>query len=209
MRPKIIHIDPDNVDVDGISVAAAVAAAGNLTLGGALTSDGIFTADYPRQIGITSDGADTARTFTVTGTDPNGVAQTEDITGVNASTVESTKYFKTITSIAVDAACAGNISAGTVDEFVTNTIPLNYANEGGATVSIEGISGTIDISVKQTFSDVFDPANITHVAAHADITSITADAHAELSAHATGVRLKCNSYTNTAELKMVIIQDGI
>ena len=208
MSQKIIHIDPDNVDADGLSVAAAVAAAGNLTLGGALTSGGVFTADYPRQIAITSSGNDSARTFTVTGTDPNGVAQTEAITGPNATSVESTKYFKTITSIAVDAACAGNISVGTVDEFVTPTIPLNYNNEGGATVSIEGISGTIDVSVEQTFSNVFQPADIVYFAAHADITTITADAHAELAAHATGVRLKCNSYTNTAELKMAILQDG-
>lgn len=208
MRPKIIHIDPDNVDVDGISVAAAVAAAGNLTLGGALTSGGVFTADYPRQISITSSGNDSARTFTVTGTDPNGVAQTEDITGPSATAVESTKYFKTITSIAVDAACAGNISAGTVDEFVTNTIPLKR-NSNAPTVSLEGITGTINVSVEQTFSNVFDPTDINYVACHADLTNATADANENLDVNATGVRLKCNSYTNTAELKMVIIQDGI
>lgn len=209
MRQKIIHIDPDNVDADGISVAAAVAAAGNLTLGGALTSGGTFTADYPRQIAVTSSGNDSARTFTVTGTDPNGVAQTEDISGPNAGSTESTKYFKTITSIAADDACAGNISVGTVDEFVTNTIPLNSRNEGPATISIEGVSGTIEVAVQQTFSNIFDPANLEYFAAHADITDITADAHAELDTHATGVRLKCNSYTNTAELKMIILQDGI
>lgn len=208
MRQKIIHIDPDNVDADGISVAAAVVAAGNLTLGGALTSGGVFTGDYPRQIGIASTGVDTARTFTVTGTDPNGVAQTEDITGVNAATVESTKYFKTITSIAADAACAGNISVGTVDEFVTNVIPLKR-NNNAPTVSLEGVTGTINVSVEQTFSNVFDPTNINYVACHADLTNATADDNEDLDVNATGVRLVCNSYTNTAELKMIILQDGV
>ena len=209
MRQKIIHIDPVNVDTDGISASAAVSAAGNLTLGGALTSGGSYTADYARQITIVSDGADNGRTFTVTGTDANGDVQTEAITGPSTTTVESAKYFKTISSIAVDAACAGNISSGIVDEFVTPVIPLNYKNANPATISIEGISGTIDISVEQTFSNVLgDIANIVYFATHADITTITADAHAELSNHATGVRLICNSYTNTAELKMIINQDS-
>ena len=209
MRRKIIDIDPVNVDTDGISASAAVAGAGNLVLGGALTSGGLYTADYARQITIVSDGADSGRTFTVTGTDANGVAQTEAITGPATATVESAKYFKTVSSIAADAACAGNISSGIVDEFVTHVIPLNYGNDSPATVSIEGIVGTLSITVEQTFSDVLgDPANIVWFACHADITTITADAHADLNNHATGVRLICNSYTNTAELKMIINQDS-
>jgi len=209
MRRKIIDIDPVNVDADGISVAAAVAGAGNLTLGGALTSGGLYTADYARQITIVSDGADSGRTFTVTGTDANGNVQTEAITGPASTTVESAKYFKTISSIAVDAACAGNISSGIVDEFVTPVIPLNYGSDNQATVSIEGIVGTLSITVEQTFSDVLgDPASIVYFATHADITTITADAHAELDVHASGVRLVCNSYTDTAELQMIIIQSN-
>lgn len=208
MRQKIIHIDPDNVDADGISVAAAVAAAGNLTLGGALTSGGVFAGDYARQIAITSSADDSGRTFTITGTDPNGVAQTEAITGPNTTTVESTKYFKTITSIAADAACAGNISVGTVDEFVTNVIPLKR-NNNAPTVSLEGVTGTINVSVEQTFSNVFSPANINYVACHVDLTNATADVNEDLEVNATGVRLVCNSYTDTAELKMIILQDGV
>jgi len=173
-----------------------------------LASGGVYTADYARQITIVSDGADNGRTFTVTGTDANGDAQTEAITGPSTATVESAKYFKTVTSIAVDDACAGSISSGIVDEFVTSVIPLNYRNAGPATVSIEGISGTINISVQQTFSDVLgDPANIVWFACHSDITTITANAHAQLNTHASGVRLVCNSYSSGAELQMVILQD--
>jgi hypothetical protein len=208
MRPKVITIDPDNVDADGLSVAAAVAAAGTLTLGGALTSGGTFTADYARQLGITSSGADDGRTFTITGTDANGIAQTEALTGPSTATVESTKYFKTVSSIAVDAACAGNISVGTVDEFVTNTIPLKR-NSNAPTISLENVSGTIDVSVEQTYSNVFDPTKINYVACHADLTNVTSDAAENLDVNATGVRLVCNSYTNTAELIMVILQDGV
>ena len=208
MRRKIIDIDPIAVDTDGLSASAAVAGAGNLVLGGALASGGVYTADYARQITIVSNGADNGRTFTVTGTDANGDAQTEAITGPSTATVESAKYFKTVTSIAVDDACAGSISSGIVDEFVTSVIPLNYRNAGPATVSIEGISGTINISVQQTFSDVLgDPANIVWFACHSDITTITANAHAQLNTHASGVRLVCNSYSSGAELQMVICQD--
>lgn len=207
MRPKEIDIDPIDVDADGLAAAQAVAAAGNLTLNGALIVGGVFTGDFARQISITSDGADNGRTFTLTGTDADGKTQTEDVTGPNTATVESAKYFKTITSIAVDDACAGNISSGTVDEFVTNTIPINSYNSDPATVVIEGITGTIDVSVDETFSRLQYTDTINWFAGPAALTTITADAVDDMSNHASGVRLKCNSYSSGAELKMIIRQN--
>ena len=57
--------------------------AGNLTINGALADGGSVTFDQPRNVIITSAGDDSGDTFTVTGTDETGTAQTEDITGAD------------------------------------------------------------------------------------------------------------------------------
>jgi hypothetical protein len=100
------------IDADGISVAAAVADDANLVLGGALTSGGAVTFDEPRNITILSAGDDSGISFTVTGTDEQGDAATESITGANAGTATGSAFFTTVTQIAAVGDPAGNVSAG-------------------------------------------------------------------------------------------------
>ena len=99
-------------DSDGISVATTMSAAGNLTIGGVLTSASTASFTDPRKISITSAGNDTGRSFIITGTDSNGVAQSETVLGRNSETVLSTKSFKTVTSVSVDGATAASVSTG-------------------------------------------------------------------------------------------------
>jgi len=105
-------IQPSAADVDAISTAATLGAAGNLTINGAATTGGVATFDYPRNVTITSAGDDQLVTFTVTGTDETGAAQTEVITGADTDTAVGTAYFSTVTQIAASAATAGDVSAG-------------------------------------------------------------------------------------------------
>jgi len=124
--------EPTAADTNGIATAQTPTAAGNLTLDGALcatingnsvyapsVSGTAATADgaWARKIGITSDGDDSGVTFTVYGTDVNGKALSEAITGPNAGAVYTTDgtatNFKTVTRIAISAAGTGNITAGT------------------------------------------------------------------------------------------------
>ena len=100
------------IDADGISVAAAVADDANLVLGGALTSGGAVTFDEPRNVTILSAGDDSGISFTVTGTDEQGDAATESITGANAGTATGSAFFTTVTQIAAVGDPAGNVSAG-------------------------------------------------------------------------------------------------
>lgn len=203
---KTITIDPVDVDTDGLAKAQAVAGAGALTLNGDLISSGKFSPTaHAYQISITSDGADGGRTFTVTGKDPDGKTQTEDITGPATTTVESSKYWSEVSQIAADAACAGNISSGTVDELVTKTIVLDKYNDTAATLSIEDITGTLNVSVEETFSDIQNSTTFEFYAVTALATK-TAATRASISVHATGARLKFNSYTNGADCKLVIVQ---
>ena len=65
-------------------------------------------------ITITSAGADSGKTATVTGTDVFGYTQTEDVSLASAGVATSTKTFKTVTSIVLDAASANTLEVGIV-----------------------------------------------------------------------------------------------
>ena len=101
-----------DADPDGISVSAQVANQTNLVLAGALASGGSVTLTVPRLVTITSVGNDTGFAFTVTGTDADGTAQTEAITGGNNSTKTGEKFFKTITQITPAGDPANTVTAG-------------------------------------------------------------------------------------------------
>lgn len=204
-----IDIDPDDADTNLIAEAQTPLDAGNLTLA-------TTTLDYARQIGITSDDNDSGRTFTITGTDADGYSQTEEVTGPNATIAESAKYFKTITTIAVDAATAGEIIVGTVDELVTRTIPLDRVSPHAAAINVD-VTGTIDVTVQQTFDNVqrlgsdYVGDSAAQNAQWLDISALaakTADTTSTATVGATAIRLKVNSYTNGAEIQMNVNQPG-
>jgi flagellar hook-associated protein 2 len=103
-------------DTDGIVDAETLGSAGNLTLDGDQTSSGSATG-LNSFLTIASSNNNSSVTFTITGTDIDGTAQTETITGVNNNTVTSTKIFQTVTRIAAGAS-ASAINVGTVAAYV-------------------------------------------------------------------------------------------
>ena len=110
-------------DPNGVCTAQTTGGAANLTIDGALTDGGVATLVPARNATITSAGSsETGKTFTFTGTDVSGNAVTEAISGPGTSaTVSTTKVFKTITQIAVDAALTGDVTVGsgtTVSETI-------------------------------------------------------------------------------------------
>ena len=110
--PVTITADTVALDADGISTAASVGNNAALVIGGALADSGSVTLSHGRLITILSAGNDSSKSFTVVGTDVNGDSQTETVTGANAGTATSSKYFKTIASITAVGNPAGNVSAG-------------------------------------------------------------------------------------------------
>ena len=111
---KAVTITADTValDADGISAAASVGNNAALVLGGALASGGAVSLSHGRLVTILSAGDDSGISFTVVGTDVDGDAQTESITGANAGTATGSSYFLTISSITAVGNPAGNVSAG-------------------------------------------------------------------------------------------------
>ena len=143
LTPVIIS-DEVALDADGISTAASVGNNAALTIGGALADSGSVTNASGRQVTILSAGNDSGISFTVVGTDVNGAALSETVTGANAGTATSSGYFKTITSITAVGNPAGNVSAG----INNNALGVIFAGrcrlKGFSTVS-GGSAGKINI----------------------------------------------------------------
>jgi VCBS repeat-containing protein len=153
MRTKSITYALAALDRNGISAAETLGAAGNFTLGGALTSGGVYTADAPRHIAFYAAGNESGRTFTITGTDRYDRAMTEGVTGPNATTVVGSKNFKTVTQIASDAATAGNVEIGTYSTAETGWVPVD--RDGQYAVDIIKTTIVCDVETQFTLDDVF------------------------------------------------------
>ena len=134
------------LDADGLSTAASVGNNAALTLGGALTSGGSYTADSgtARPITLLSADDDSGITFTVVGTDVNGDALSETVTGVNDDTATSTGYFATISSITAVGNPAGNMSAG-INANVAGVIFKGRTRVKNLIWSGGGAIGTVNI----------------------------------------------------------------
>ncbi len=116
---------PATTDRDGIALAQTTAGAGNLVLNGVAVVAGVYSAGFDggRKITLYSLGNLSTLTFTVTGKDKDGAAQTEDITGPNATTVTGTKFFQSVTQIAVNGAVGTNVEGG----FSASLVALNLS----------------------------------------------------------------------------------
>ena len=129
-------------DADGLSVAASgtgFTSGSTLTLGGAVATSTTLNS----RVTLLSAGDDSARTATVTGTDIYGNTQTEQITMANADTATGTKVFASVSSISVDGALAGNISAGIVSTVPAQasliTVTSASADESSVLFTITGL----------------------------------------------------------------------
>lgn len=142
---KAVTITADTVaaDDDGISTNAAVGNNAALVIGGALASGGSVTLSHARKVTVTSAGDDSSKSFTIVGTDVNGDAQTESLTGANAGVATSTNYFLTIASITAVGNPAGNVKAG-ISGDAADVIFAGRTRLKGAFLSSTATAGTID-----------------------------------------------------------------
>jgi len=154
------------------------------------------------QIGIYSAGNLSAVNFTVTGTDPDGAAQTETLAGPNNGTVETAAYFRTVTAVTVDAAVGADVIVGTVDEFATRGIPLDlYIADTSIYVNI---GGTINYSVEKAGERLTAGQTANWVAG--GLATQTADGNTAYTSPTGAVRIVGNSFTGGATVAMSINQ---
>ena len=121
-------------DADRLAVAASNAAGTtSVTLVDAtqnvpgITSDGGF--EMASVVTITSGGDDQLVTATISGTDVLGNPQTEDVTLTDTSVATSTKTFKTVSSIVLDAGSADTITAGIIETGLISMVARSLFNE--------------------------------------------------------------------------------
>jgi len=130
---NVTNVKAKFFEPQGVS-AALVSASGSATT--LVIADGGPYGNLTETITLYSSGNNSGNTFTITGTDGNGDAQTEDVTGPNAGTVNSANKYLTVTSIVSDGAIVTDIQAG-----ILGTGALTGTLFAGRT-RIRGMTGT-------------------------------------------------------------------
>ena len=132
--PNVSAVKSKFFEPQGVSAALVSASAAATTL---VIADGGPYGNVTETITLYSSADNSGRTFDIVGTDGNGDAQTEDLTGPNSTaTVNSANKYLTITSIVSDGAIATDIQAG-----ILGTGDLTGSVFAGRT-RIRGITGT-------------------------------------------------------------------
>lgn len=186
--------------------------ASNVT-GAAFTLTASVSGDsLAHQVSIRNDSATdhSGKTVTLVGTDHLGRALTEVVTGpAGSATVESSGYFLTLTSATPSATIgADTFDIGWVDEFVTPAIALDWRSGIGSLEIV--ITGTINIDLDSSNSDL---QNSTDSASWLVDTStnagVTASKWITFNANPRFIRVKANSYSSGATVKLLYAQSNV
>ncbi len=186
--------------------------ASNVT-GAAFTLTASVSGDsLAHQVSIRNDSATdhSGKTVTLVGTDHLGRALTEVVTGpAGSATVESSGYFLTLTSATPSATIgADTFDIGWVDEFVTPAIALDWRSGIGSLEIV--ITGTINIDLDSSNSDI---QNSTDSASWIVDTStnagVTASKWITFNANPRFIRVKANSYSSGATVKLLYAQSNV
>ncbi len=200
MRPNVIDIDVADANLTGFASNVTGAA---FTLTSTAATDGLA-----HQVSIRNDSGTNhaGKTVTLVGTDADGKALTEAVTGPGAgATVESSGYFLTLTSATPSATIgADTFDIGWVDEVASQTYPIDRMSPYQANILVD-VTGTIDFTVQELWENVYDVSNPQQDATWINITALaskTADTASQATLGATAIRLIVNSYSSGAELQM-------
>lgn len=181
------------------------------TLTTTATTDGLA-----HQVSIKNDSATdhSAKTAALVGTDADGCAQTETINlPAGTATVESTKYFKTLTSVTPSATIgADTMDIGWVDEVTSQTIMLNHLNWQAALVHAD-VSGTLNYKFQVTAAPrellTAQEAVLWADTGTSGLTNQTADKLAQLEPLITAARFVLNSYSSGATAVVYVSEAAI
>ncbi len=126
-------------DPDAVALAQQPAGAGNLTLNGALVTAGTAVFATAQRVSVYSDKDESIRSFTIFGTDKDGLTIQEVVNGPillvadepDTVAVDTTATFLTVTQVAIDGGASGNITVGTASGRrlykITEFLPASMA----------------------------------------------------------------------------------
>lgn len=212
MTPITITVQLPGTDTDGIMAAQSLGAAGSFDLNGAIAVDGvadIAPTGGERQVRLSPAADESARTFTVEGTNASGAFVLDTVAGANAVPMLTTVYFASVSRISVDGATSGTVSAGTTAVGSSGWIPLDfYRNPIDVGFAIT-VDGTVNYTVQHTYQPLlgsgfdFVPRNFDHATLAAETTTQTGTYKESI----TGMRVHINSGTGT--LTIDVLQAGL
>ena len=211
-----LRYDPANVDTDGL-VDGATGAGPWTTAGSApnqILLSGVVPGGLAHQLGVFSGANINTIVLTLTGTDADDKVITDTVTGINNSTVETTKYFKTLASVSASATLGANtIDIGWVDEFVGPSIPLDWRRNVPSRYFLD-VTGTISLDVDFAVQDAetaTEQSTVKWATVSSSLDDETADSSAfvEIGAGYTAFRVRVNSYTDTAEFTLYAAQPEV
>ena len=208
MRPFTIDLDPADTDDNGIADDLPTGTAWVFGTDAEWIRQDITDGLAHRLICTTAgnEASGNAPILTVVGTDADGNVQTEAITLPDTTTVESTKYFKTIATLTTQAATISTFDIGWVDEVQSQTYPLDYRATNAASYACTE-TGTVTWFLAETFQDISEVSAPAQDARWFDTaTVISASAVTVGTLNATAVRATIATYTNTGELQVDVCQ---
>ena len=144
--------------------------------------------------------------MTIVGTDANGNALTESITGPSNDTVTTTGYFQTVTSVTASSTLGANtMDAGWTALAESKWIPTDrFAPTGPMVLAV--IGGTVAYTLQQSNSNVYTDSTV-----HWGLlgtAGATADQAVQALDGSTAVRLTVASHT-AGTVSMVVSQVGV
>lgn len=204
MRPIVQTRQLAAAVANGVAQDQQLGAAGDLTLNGSLVVAGVAQLGTQRQVAFESAGNIATVVFTITGTDDQGRVISEDVTGINISTVLTLLNYATVTQIAADAAFASDVEVGTTGVGASQEIPLDqYISPFNVSLFIDIGSVAVDVTVQFTGDDVFGDAPGPFAwQDHPNLTNITADDDATFISPVSACRLLTNSGIGEAVLRV-------
>lgn len=158
MQRTVVTVGPLTASSANAIALSQTPNAGPLTLNGALASGGVATLPQPRRVLITTTGNESAKTFTITGTDWSGSPISETVTGPNIGTVQSVLDYLTVTKITISANAAAALTVG--DSGVASSPWIRF--DGWAAPSINAgcvATGTVNYTVQVSMDDPNDASN--------------------------------------------------
>ncbi len=155
MRQKKITLALSSLDANGVCADQTTGAAIDLLLNGALVvADVKANFGVAATVRITCAADESARTFVVYGEGSNGSLIQESVTGVSATTVDTSQKFKSVTRVSINGAASGNVEVGqTADDngACVAQQPANARNLAinGAAAKVANMYGVADLGVAQ------------------------------------------------------------
>ncbi len=202
------------LDRDGLCTSQHTVANNAMGLNGVLISGGSYTAGDGQNckvghfIGVYCSADINTDIFTIVGTDPNGFAQTETVTGVNASTVFTTKYFYTVSSVTCDTTeASNNVEVGIGNTWATERVPVEpRMGQARIGMGVEA-TGTYSVTAQLTMSDLWDSSVTPTWIADTSFATKTATYFQDCGVMCTGIRLIAVSYSSTPTVYFHVIQN--